>query len=465
MVGRSIHNYFLIFHIIFWTCASAMAQNSSGPNIILILTDDLGWSCLSAKMDETIAHSASEYHHTPNINKLAAQGMRFTRGYASASICSPSRRSILFGQTPIRQGDEDFKEKYNAQRSDLLSIPQVLKGIDRRYKAAHFGKWDIRADIFPEDVGYDESDGNTGNSDGNVMTDKVDKWIEHFITGDPKRMFTLADRATNFMSRQVLMGNPFYLQISHYAPHVDIQTRQETYDKYISKPKGKKHAEPGWAGMLEDLDSSIGQVLEMVDALGIGNDTYIFFMSDNGAVEFLPPVRNRLDHPSSFDNLMRNYPLRAGKWTLYEGGIRVPFMVKGPGIKAGSQCDVPVAGWDLLPTFSELARNKSVLKGQSDGVSFVELLQNEGHGKMETMTRNLIFHRYNNEYPHSAIIAGHFKVIKFWKSGKLELYNLKNDPGELNDIAKENPEKTTALAKKMMQYIHHVNPGLSLLYN
>lgn len=446
-----------------FAASSVIAQDTTRPNIIFILMDDLGWSSLSCKMDEGNLHSASDYHETLNIDRLVSQGMRFSRGYASASICSPSRRSILFGQTPTRQGDETFKEKYPQQQKNQ-SIPQVLKTIDSRYRTAHYGKWDIRADFFPEDVGYDESDGNTGNGHGDLMTDKDMKWTERFITNDPKRMYTLAARATNFMERQVRSGNPFYLQVSHYATHVDVQARPDTYDKYQAKPKGRKHADPGFAAMLEDLDNSIGQILQQVESLGISDHTYIFLMADNGATEFFPPVRNRLDHPSAFDKPMRNFPLRGGKWTLYEGGIRVPFVVKGPGVKPNSQCDVPVVGWDLLPTFSDLAGNKPKLNAQLDGGSFVELLKNEGRGVVSRPTPELIFHRYNNSYPHSAIIAGDYKVVKFWKGGKLELYNLKDDPGELTDIAEKNPAITKKLAAGLMKYIGEVNPELPSLY-
>lgn len=443
---------------------SATAQTTARPNIIFILADDLGWSSLSCRMDRNDPASASDYHETPYLERLASAGMRFSRGYAPASICSPSRRSILLGQTPARQGDETFSANYDPFDARLRSIPQLLKAIDARYQAAHFGKWDMRADFFPEDVGYDESDGNTGNRHGDVMTDKDDKWNTHFIVDDPKRVNTLTARALNFMQRQVRAGNPFYLQVSHYATHVDLQSRRELYDKYSAKEKGRKHSNPAFAGMLEELDMSVGKIMEMVDRLGIGGETYIFFMADNGATEFLPPVRNRLDHPSAFTAPMRNHPLRGGKWTLYEGGVRVPFVVAGPGIRANSQCDVPVAGWDLLPTFGDLAGDSPGRVPGLDGGSFVNLLKNNGKGKVERPTEDLIFHRYNNSYPHSALIAGDLKVVKFWKSGKVELYDLRRDPGEERDIAGQEPQKARALGDRLMNYFREVNPALTTMY-
>jgi arylsulfatase A-like enzyme len=321
----------------------------------------------------------------------------------------------------------------------------------------------MRARFSPEYAGYDESDGDTGNNHGDLMTDKDDKWETHFVVNDPKRMLTLTGRATNFMQRQVKSGNPFYLQVSHYATHVDFQMRETTYKKYLAKSPGAKHGNPAFAAMLEDLDESIGRILDEVERLGISDNTFIFFMADNGATEFLPPVKNRLDPPASFKTPMRNYPLRGGKWTLYEGGIRVPLIVRGPGVAANSQCDVPVAGWDLLATFASLAANTD-RSFEVDGGSFAGLLKNKGHGNVNRPLRDFVFHRYNNSYPHSALIAGDLKVIKFWKTDKVELYNLREDPGEVHDLAGTNPKEAHALAARLAKYLDEVNPGLTTGY-
>jgi len=433
---------------------SVGAQQVQKPNFILILTDDQGWTSSSQLMDNNIPNSKSDYYETPNIDRLAARGMRFTNGYAPCALSCPSRRSILYGQTPARQGDINFKENYNPETKNHLTIPLLLKSIDPGYKTAHYGKWDLRADIFPEDVGYDESDGNTGNRNGDVSSDKNTKFANFYLNDDPKRIETLTARALNFMKRQVKSGNPFYLQISHYATHVDIQTTEETFNKYLQKKKGEIHSNPGWAGMLENLDSGIGKILDMIDQLGIGDHTYLILMSDNGGVEFIPPVKNKFDHPSAFSAHTLNYPLRGGKWTLYEGGIRVPFIVIGPGIKAGSQCDVPVTGWDLLPTFAELAGNKSPLPDDIDGTSIVPLLEKGSEGKLERKN-DLVFHYFNK--PHSAIRVGDYKLIKFWDSKKIELYNLKDDVGELNDLSQKEPDKTRELESRLMTYLKKVH--------
>ncbi|MBD3630027.1 sulfatase [Cyclobacterium sp.] len=445
--------------------SSSFAQEKTvPPNFIFILTDDQGWSSTSIGMDDRFAASKSDFFETPSIDRLAREGMRFTNAYAPAAICSPTRRSILFGQTPARLGDETFPDTHHPRsNSSQLTIPGLLKGIDSSYKAAHFGKWDLRAEIFPEDLGFDESDGDTRNAHGNLMTAKDNKWETVFLTNDPKRSSSITRRGINFMERQVSQGNPFYLQLSHYAPHVDMQTREASLEKYRNKPKGARHNNPAWAGMLEDMDFTIGQVLDKVASLGIAGNTYIILMADNGSVELLPPVPSlqKLQHPDTFDQPLRNAPLRAGKWTLYEGGIRVPFMVKGPGIKPGTMSHEPVGGWDILPTIAILAGNTDLLPEYLDGGSFAGILRSEGRGEVLRKNDFLVFHRYSEGYPHSALIQGEFKLIRFWKSGKLELYHLPTDLGETSDLYPIQTAKAEELDNMLATYLQEVNPELA----
>ncbi len=454
----------LLFALAINTGCNQNEEPAISPNFIFILTDDQGWSHTSVGMDAGNPDSKSDYFETPNIDRLASEGIRFSRAYAPAAICSPTRRAIQFGRTPARLGDETFKDSYDPYKNEnLLTIPRMLKSANPAYKTAHFGKWDLRAEIFPEDLGYDESDGDTRNRHGNLMSASKDKWDEIFINDDPKRTVSITQRAVNFMKRQERANKPFYLQISHYAPHVDIQTRQTTLDRYEKKAKGHKHSNAGWAGMLEDLDTSIGEVLDKVESLGIADNTYIIFMSDNGGVEFLPPVpaQKKLLHPDAFAKPMRNAPLRGGKWNLYEGGIRVPFVVKGPAVAAGVTSHVPVGGWDILPTLAQLAGYQKSLPEQLDGGSFAKIIKDEGKGEVSRKNDFMVFHRYNRGYPHSAIIQGNYKVIKFWKTGKLELYNLASDLGERNDLSESEPEKVNELFSKLMKYLLDVNPALA----
>lgn len=465
MTHKYRYQIFFIAAVFFFARdTQVLAQVNKRPNVILILVDDLGWSCFSSKADQRLNESKSDFHETPNIDKLASQSIRFTRGYASDPICTPTRRSIQFGQSSIRQGDESFVQMYQPAVSTNKTIPQVLKAFDSQYKAAHFGKWDLRAKILPEQLGYDESDGDTGNKNGDIATDKEEKWTQHYITENPKQMDSITTRSIRFMKKQVQAKTPFYLQVSHYATHVNFETNKVSYEKFLTKDKGIKHDNPAWAGMINDLDASIGLLLKEVDRLGISDNTYIFLMADNGAVEFIPPVSNRLDPPSSFNHMMRNYPLRGGKWTLYEGGIRVPFMIRGPGIKAGIQTDEPAIGWDILPTINELVGNKNKAIANIDGGSLVPLIKNQGQGKVDRPSADLYFHRYNNGYPHSAIIAGDYKLIKFWKTKKIELFNIKEDLGEVKEISKLQPELSKQLEAKLIKYMESVNPEINKRY-
>lgn len=445
--------------------AEPASDKTESPNIILILADDLGWSSLSTYMNRQLPDSKSDYYETPNIARFASEGMVFSQGYAPAALSCPSRRGIQYGQMSMRMGEETFADKYDPLKHDYLTIPLMLKKANKAYRTAHYGKWDLRGFYSPEMIGYDESDGNTGNGNGNNMnSSKEDKWHQYFISKDPKRIETLTERAIDFIERNTRSHNPFYLQLSHYATHVEIHTTEESYGKFDDKIKGKKHNNPAWAGMLYDLDKSIGKLLTVIDSLGIADNTYIFFMTDNGGSESIPPVKNKMDHPSAYDHIMVNYPLRGGKWVLYEGGIRVPLIVKGPDVKAESQCDVPVTGWDLLPTFAELASYKKALPSTIDGGSFRSLLKT-GEGNVNRNEESLIFHRYSHLYPHSAIRLGDYKLVKIWKTGKSELYNLREDVGELNDIASENPDKVQELESTMMNYMKKVDAEILTTLN
>lgn len=436
------------------------------PNIILILTDDHGWTSTSAGMDKTNPASRSDFHETPNIDRLALNGMRFSQGYAPAAICTPTRRSILFGQTQFRQGGDDgFDERYHPYEKGYLTIPLMLKAANSEYRAAHFGKWHQKTGVFsPEDFGFDQSDGRTSNGDGNMYEYKDDKWKNVFITGDPKRSERISGRGASFIRRNVATGNPFFLQLSYYATHVDIQAKEETYNHFSSKPRGRVHDHPGFAAMLNDLDTAIGSVLDAVEAAGIADNTFIIFMADNGGAEFLPPSRFKLAPPGTSARLQRNDPLRGGKWVLYEGGIRVPFVISGPGIPAGSQSDVPVVGYDLLPTLAELAGYPEALPSTLDGGSIVPLLD-DGHGEVRRPQPALFHHREAGGYLHSAVRMGDYKLIKFWKKNyawgpRSELYNLAEDVGEATDLAGQMPEKVRQMEQVLADYLESIDAEL-----
>lgn len=444
------------------------APQRSAPNFVFILADDQGWTGTSVSMHAKRGNARSDYYQTPNIERLARDGMRFTQGYAPAALCCPTRRSIQFGQTPARQGDDDaFAARYptNTKR---LTIPRALKTVNPKYLAAHFGKWDLRTDLAPEHLGYDESDGNTRNGVGSKGTsfNKKDKWKRHGVMDDPKRIFSITKRAVDFMKRASDANRPFFLQISHYAVHVDMQTRRASLDACRKRPRSKYHRIPAFAGMTQDLDAGIGRVLDELDTLGIADNTYVFFMADNGAVPWIPPdKRKHLSPPRAVKDAGRNHPLRAGKWTLFEGGIRVPFIVRGPGIAPGRFRDTPVVGWDLLPTIAALAGYREAMPGDLDGVSIRPLL--EGNSSQSIRNAPLIFHRYASGYPHSAIRDGDYKLVQFWrrpeKQGfqpglpsyveRAQLFDLASDLGETTNLAAKIPGKTRELRKKLVDYL------------
>lgn len=433
----------------------SQSDSKQHPNFVFILVDDMGWTSLSSAMDDRRPDSRSDYYETPNIDRLGDAGIRFTNGYAPAALCTPSRRSIQFGQSPIHTGDDVFAADYNPLTHHWLTIPQVLKRADPAYRTAHFGKWDLRADFSPEDLGYDESDGDTGNDNGDRMTDRKTKWDQVYVTKDPKRTTSITRRAINFMQREVRSGHPFYLQVSYYATHVDMETLPGTYQKFLAKKKGTIHDNAAWAGMQADMDAGVGQLLDMIDTLQIEGNTYVILMTDNGGVELFPPpsAARKLDPPSALPQLPYNYPLRGGKWVLYEGGIRVPFMIKGPGIPRHVYCHVPVVGYDILPTVAALAGVTGPLPDYLDGGNFAPLFRNPASGVVTRQHKDFYFHRFVKAYEHSAILEGNYKLIIRWRTHQTELYDLSSDLGEIHDLSGVLPEKTAALRKKLTDYL------------
>lgn len=422
---------------------TSLAGESAPPNILFILTDDQGWSQRSDLMDPDVADSFSVYLNTPNMNSLAVDGMRFTSGYSPAPLCTPTRRSILCGTSAARSGTEFASPWVPA---DHMTIPRALKSANPEYQTAHFGKWGEQMISTPEECGYDLSDGMTGNVTGGME----DKMKPHFLVKDPKRTGTVTQRAIEFMKEQVGAGNPFYAQVSYYAVHLRIELLKESLSKYQNKGTPDRAYTHGWAGMLEELDSGIGDLLNAVDEMGIGDNTYVFFMSDNGGRGTLPGGAPK--------RLPPNHPLAGAKHSLQEGGIRVPFMVKGPQIEAGAICDTPVVGYDLLSTFYNLAGGKGKISAEIDGASFAPLLENPGKRNVERPVDALVFYRPRRGM--ATIRQGDFKLfITTNKEGKVlskQLFNLKTDPYEKVDISKKNQKLVGKLDKILNSYLKKV---------
>ena len=421
----------LLFLILFLSAQISQAQNvAESPNFIFILADDQGWNGTSVRMIENNDLSKSDFYETPNIERIANNGIVFSNAYASAPVCAPSRYSIQFGQTParlkmIRVGMNT--EHINHQ--EKISIPRELKKINSNYKTAHFGKWGM--DSTPEAVGYDVSDGATKNVDGvfNYNSNKL-QWSNN-EADDPKKIFSITQRAINFIEENNKKNKPFFLQISHYAIHSDILARGTSYKKFNSKKTGKIHDNLGLAAMTFDLDESIGLILDKLEELNLEN-TYLIYSSDNGSVPIITP---RKYYRESY-----NYPLSRGKWDATEGGIRVPFIVMGPGIKKTIYSETPISFSDLLPTIIEIAGNKRLKNNELDGGSFKDIL-NQQNKTVKRKTEGIVFHvPYENkialERAHSAIIIDSLKLIKYHDNNEINLFDVKNDLSESIDLSK-----------------------------
>lgn len=274
-----------LFFLLVCLIGGTAALQADSPNIILILTDDQGWSQRSGLMDPENPKTGSSYLYTPAMDRIAEEGMRFTGGYSPAPLCTPTRRSILCGTSAARSGSE-FESKWVP--ADHLTLPRALKQANPEYQCAHFGKWGEKMISSPEECGYDVSDGHTGNVTGGME----DKMEPAHIVEDPKRTGSVTDRSIEFIRKQTKAGKPFYTQVSYYAVHLRTELLQASLDRYQKKGAPDRAYSPGWAGMLEELDSGIGRILDELDALGISDNTYVVFTA--GAVPFPAPIQRVL---------------------------------------------------------------------------------------------------------------------------------------------------------------------------
>lgn len=410
------------------------------PNIVFILADDMGWTGSSVEMIPGNSESKSDFYQTPNLQKLMEQGMVFSQAYAPASLCTPSRAGILTGKTPAELhmttpggGRAKDYQKLIAPNhiKDLpeseITIAEQLKKAG--YATAHFGKWHLGR-ISPGEHGFDEHDGATGNESSGT-------------TDNPKDIFGITERACAFMEKQSKASKPFYLQLSHYAVHTPTETLAETQKKFEQEKAGKIHSNSANAAMTFDFDSSLNTLLSKIKTLGLAENTYVVFMSDNGA-----PGNPRRPN---------NLPLNAGKGSLYEGGIRIPLIITGPGIPKSTTCETAVTGYDLLPTFCEWAGITA--PKNLEGTSIAALLSGK---KLKRKNEALLFHypHYGQgpaQKPQSAIILGDFKLIRDLETGTAKLFNLNKDLGEQKNLAKTHPEKTAELEALLDKRLKEVN--------
>jgi len=397
------------------------------PNFVFILIDDMGW--------KDLGFMGSRYYKTPNIDKLAGEGVVFTSAYTNGPNCAPTRACIMSGQYTPRhgvytvgsseRGKAHLRKLIPAKNKteldpEIVTVAEALKDVG--YTSAMIGKWHLGdGDSSPESEGFDvvwrrDKSGHF-SSDGQYLTD------------------LLRDKAVEFMEQN--RDRPFFLYLSHYAVHTPLQAKEELIEKYTNKPGVAGQNNPVYAAMIESVDENVGRIMESLDRLGLAGNTVVFFFSDNGGVYGITSMQ----------------PLRGGKGMLYEGGMRVPMIVRWPDKVRRRMCDVPVIGIDFYPTILEMANAPKPTGHILDGESIAALLSG---GK--SLSRKAIYWHFPaylqanygwketwRTTPAGAVRAGDWKLIEYFEDERLELYNLKDDIGEQHNLAKQMPAKTSEL--------------------
>lgn len=431
------------------------------PNIVFIYADDLGWTDLGI--------SGSSYYETPNIDRLAEDGLRFTNAYSIGPNCAPSRASLLTGLYPPRHGiftvgtaerGDSTKRKLIPIRNNtvlapaFITIAEELKNAG--YVTALIGKWQLGNADHQADAGSQGFDHVVSGAPGTPAyfypyhKGNADhhQGLEEGKTGE-----YLTDRLTaealDFVKDN--RDRPFFLYLSHFAVHTPIEAKPPKTDKYKKKAGNEYHNNPEYAAMIESLDESVGKVVNTLDSLGLSDNTIVIFYSDNGGMGVVTTQN----------------PLRGAKGMLYEGGIRVPLIVKSPIQRAKGTSEVPVLGIDFYPTLLELVGIENPLNPVVDGKSFVQVLAGE---KMPE--RDLFWHfpAYLEAYrgdghnkdpfrttPVSLIRSGNYKLLEFYEDGRQELYDLSKDIGEKQDLSQSHPEVLRELHKKLLQWKTELN--------
>jgi arylsulfatase A-like enzyme len=447
--------------ILFLSGLLCWGEAAGRPNFILVYVDDLGWADTSVRMMEEDPESASDFHQTPHLEALADRGMKFSCAYAPSPTCTPSRKSIQFGKTPGRLGYTFVHDVLALERGlkwkDEVSLADVLKAADPGYITAHFGKGMSGEQM--KTIGYDSTDEVDGNADnGNYHGEYVSLKNRTPLPPDnPKRMASLERSSVDFIREQG-GERPFFLMVSHYAVHVPHAARADLIEKYRKLPRGKYCKDDDYlpveqipegkkigfwrlqyAAMLEEVDEGLGEIVEAVKEVGQWDNTFIIFTSDNGG------------------GLTPNGSLSGGKANLYEGGLRVPFVVAGPGVKEGVQCDVPIVQWDLLPTFHDLAQSEQPLPDALDGGSLRSVFENGNDGSVSRPVEGFVFH-YPCYFapPLSVIRLGDYKLMEHLLTGEQKLFNVSTDYGEKNNLIYENPKKALELKAVMSTYLEKI---------
>jgi uncharacterized sulfatase len=405
------------------------------PNVLLIVADDLGWADLPSY--------GNTFHETPSLDRLAREGVRFMQFYSGA-VCSPTRSNLQSGRHEARYGITQHIPGHKRPFAKLidpavpLQLPLEVETVAERlagagYATGYFGKWHLGGPGYgPSDQGWQTVLELKGHDTPASVTGSEAKRTAAFLT----------EQAVEFIEAH--REAPFLVQVSHYAVHLPLSTRPELLKKYRGKaPMPGFPSRPDYAGLLEELDESVGGLLAALDRLGLAENTLVVFVSDNGGL-----VRDQGGKVYT-----SNAPLRGEKGMLYEGGIRVPAMARFPGvIPPESVCGVPAGTTDLPPTFLELA-GVTVPEGRDrpDGISLLPVLRDPS----AALPREALFWHlphYHHSTPASAVRKDDWKLIEFYEDGTRELYDLAKDPGESENLAGVNPDKTTELAGDLAKW-------------
>lgn len=423
---------------------------SDKPNIVFFFIDDLGWSDLG--------FMGSEFYETPNIDRLASEGMVFKSAYANAPNCAPSRACLMSGKytprhgiytvgDPVR-GNHKFRRLEPTPNKTVLdngfiTIAEALK--TNGYTTASMGKWHLGKD--PTTQGFDVN--IAGREWGSPSGGGYHSPYRYPNLVQEEKGEYLVDRLTREAEKFIEenKNNPFFLYLTHYAVHTPLQGRKDLTEKYRNKPKTKHHKNAKYAAMIESVDHSVRDVLQKLKALNLDDNTIVIFFSDNGG-----------HSPAT-----SNHPLRGAKGMLYEGGIREPMIVKWPGVtKPGSQCNEPVIGIDFYPTLLDATNTPKPNQYELDGVNLTKLLRDPE----ASLNRKAIFWHFPcylqgkgdpaggpfRTTPAGAIRMGEWKLIEWFETGRLELYNLANDIGEQTELSKTHPDKLAELHTEMKRW-------------
>ena len=415
------------------------------PNIILFLADDLGWTGLRC--------FGSDLYETPNLDELAASGMKFTDAYSACTVCSPSRAALMTGMYPAKLRLTSFIPGQDRPYAKM-SIPDWTKGLGESYttiaealkeggyRTWHVGKWHLN---FPNEVadptkhGFDYSEDKSAGTKGYFLSEKeVEKRSldSNYLTDH------LAKLAVQKIEEE--SADPFFLYFAFHVPHTPIQGRKDLVEYFEGKRRDEAlHKNPTYAAMVKSMDMAVGRVLEAIQARGLEEETLVIFTSDNGGLT---------QRYGKHDNFTENLPLRRGKGSAFEGGVRVPTIVRWPGvIKAGSVCEEPICGVDFYPTLLEAAGapGEGTHNAKVDGKSVVSLLRDPE----SSLERDLFWHfphyHAGGDSPYTAIRSGNWRLVEFHENGALELYDLSSDLGETKNRATSHPEIASELYQRL----------------